>query len=354
MLMARLKAALVGCGQIAREHLNALSGLETVDILAVCDISPARAESTAERFGVQKWYTDYNEMLSDVRPNLVHVTTPPAPHFAIARSCLTAGLNVLCEKPITTDYQQFQELKQLAATNGCMLMENQNLRFHSSIRRMQELLASGDLGELLDVQVCISLNVVGPGSPYIDHNAPHFGLSLRGGVIGDFLPHISYLLHMFTGTAQEVRTIWSKRTADSPLPADEFRGFVKGVRATGYVTFSGNAAPNGYWVRLTGSRMHVEANLLEPPRFITRRQRAGEPALMSLIDGIAESRDVRRGSMRGFWRKLAGTSSYDGLPELIARIYHAIETQTPQPIPIDEIDETVSLVDRFTRPELQL
>lgn len=352
--MSELKGVLIGCGQIAREHLSALSKLEGVDVVAVCDLSPARAESTAERFAVGTWYNDYKKMLADVRPDLVHITTPPAAHFQIARSCLAAGLNVLCEKPITIDYPQFQELKQLAVTNDCMLMENQNLRFHSSIRRMQEFVASGELGELLDVQVCISLNVVGTGSPYIDHNAAHFGLSLRGGVIGDFLPHISYLVHMFTGTAEAIRTIWTKKTTGSPLPADEFRGIIKGERATGYVTFSGNAAPNGFWIRLTGSKMHVEANLFEPPRVITRRLRTGEPALMSLVDGITESRDVCRGSMRGFLRKLAGTSSYDGLPELIAHAYQAIKTKAAQPIPIDEIDATVSLVDYFTRPELQL
>src|SRR5271155_919702 len=98
--MGRLKCVLIGCGAIAREHLTALAELGTVEVAAVGDISAARAEAAAERFGVAKWSSSYEELLSDVRPDLVHITTPPSSHFSIAKSCLSAGLNVLCEKPI--------------------------------------------------------------------------------------------------------------------------------------------------------------------------------------------------------------------------------------------------------------
>src|ERR1039458_5268796 len=130
---------------------------------------------------------------------------------------------------------------------------------------------------------------------------------------------------MFTGSVVDLRTIWAKHTADSPLPADEFRGIIKGQRATAIVDFSGNAKPNGFWVRVVGTQMCVETNLFEPPRLTLRRFRAGEPALMSLLDGIVEARDVFTGTVAGFWRKLAGTSSYDGLPELIARVYGSLK-----------------------------
>jgi predicted dehydrogenase len=235
-----------------------------------------------------------------------------------------------------------------------MLMENQNLRFHSSIQRIQALVASGRLGDVLEVQIFLFLNLVGAGSSYVDENASHSALVLRGGVIGDFLPHIAYLAHIFTGSVADVRTIWTKHTANSPLPADEFRGLIKGERATAIVDFSGNAQPNGFWVRVVGTRMYAETNLFEPPRLIIRRFRAGEPALMSLVDGIAEACDVLMGAVAGFCRKLAGTSSYDGLPEMIARIYRSLEKHEVQPIPLDEIDDTARLVDRFTQPDLKI
>jgi predicted dehydrogenase len=352
--MSKLTSVVIGCGTIAREHLAALAKLENVEVAAVCDLSPARAEATAERFGISKWSSDYQQLLCDLRPDLVHITTPPSAHFSIAKSCLVAGLNVLCEKPITITYDDFRALKQLAIENRLVLMENHNFRFHSSIRRINDLISAGILGDILDVQVSLSLNILARGSPYIDQNASHFGLALRGGVIGDFLTHIAYLSYLFTGPIVDLRTIWTKRTVDSPLPADEFRGFIKGTRATASVVFSGNAQPNGFWVRVAGTRLHAEANLFEPRRLTLRRFRHGEPALMSLVDGIIESRDVLRGTVAGFWRKLGGVSRYDGLPELIGRTYRALENKQLQPVPLEEIDEVARLVDHFTRLEFRL
>src|SRR5260370_9563726 len=102
-----------------------------------------------------------------------------------------------------------------------MLMDNQQLRLHSSVLRIRNLLASGELGDLLDVQIFVSVNTRGD-SPYADRNAPHFSLSLRGGIIGDFLPHVAYLTHIFTGPVIDLRTLWTKRVVGTPLPPRRF------------------------------------------------------------------------------------------------------------------------------------
>jgi predicted dehydrogenase len=345
--MGKLTGVLIGCGAIAREHLSVLATLDNVEIVAVCDISAARAEAAAERFGIAKSYTSHRDLLAELKPDLIHITTPPASHLPIATDCLTAGLNVFCEKPMTVRYADFCALKQLASDNHCMLMENQQNRFHSSIQRIEELIRSGELGDVIEVQICLSLSITGADSPYVDENAPHFGLTLTGGVIGDFLPHIAYLVYMFTGKVLDVHTVWSKHKTSSPLPADEFRGMIKGERTTAYVSFSGNAQPDGFLVRVVGTRMRVEANLYEPPRLIVKRSRSGEPAVGTLIDGIAESRQVLVGSVAGFLRKLGGTSSYDGLKEMISKTYRTIELHEPQPISLDEIDAIAQLVGRL-------
>ncbi len=101
----------------------------------MCDLSAARAESTAERFGIAKWYTDHAKMLSETKPDLVHITTPPSSHYPLAKHSLESGFNVLCEKPITIEYSQFVELKRIAREKQVMLIENQNFRHHSAVRK---------------------------------------------------------------------------------------------------------------------------------------------------------------------------------------------------------------------------
>ena len=353
--MKRLRAAVIGCGAIAREHLAALGDLrDEIDVLAVCDLSAARAEATAERFKIANWFTDFEKMLDQFRPDVVHVATPPTSHFAIVKSCLNRRLNVLCEKPITIQYAQFEVLKRLAEEHNCVLLENQNLRFHSSVEHICQMLAAGQFGELVDVQVFFALNLIGPNSPYTDRNFPHFGMTLNGGVIGDFLPHIAYLTYQLVGPIADLRTIWHKRAKDTLLPWDEFRGLVKGERAAAYVGFSGTSKVNGYWIRIKGTEMHAEANLLEPPRLTFRQYHEGEPALASLFDGVRETRATLKGTVAAFWRKLAGTSSYDGLPEMIKRTYSSIAENKPPPISLAEIDAVAKLVDNFTKQTLQL
>lgn len=352
--MNLLKSALVGTGAIAREHLAALSELPNVKTVAVCDLSPARAEATAERFGVPAWYTDYRRMLLDHRPDLVHVTTPPPSHYAIVRDCIDAGLNVLCEKPITVEYAQFRDLRERASSRGVLLVENQNLRFHSSVLRIQELLRSGDLGEIVNVRVAIHLNVGARGSRYVDPNAPHPCLSMRGGAIADFLTHIGYLVHAFAGRLSVARSAWEKRDSSSPLPVDEFRALLRCDRSLATVAFSANAQPSGCWLAVSGTRAHAEANLFEPPRLTLRRVRPGAPPLATLIDGVAESRAILRGATAGFWRKLAGTSSYDGLPLFVSKVYAALEDGSPPPVTLDDVDEVARMVAAFTDTECSL
>lgn len=351
--MTKLTAILIGCGAIAREHLKALRNIPQVNVAAVCDLSPARAEATAERFQVKRWDTDYRNLLSQVRPDLVHIATPPSSHFAIASECLEKGLNVFCEKPITPSYTEYKSLRSLAEKNDAFLIENQNLRCHSSVLRIQKLIESGRFGDIVDVQILFSLPLTAAGSPYIDDDAPHFGASLPGGVIGDFLPHIAYLTLLFNGAVSEVRSIWRKQS-NSSLKIDDFRALVRGERASGYIGFCGTSNVTGYWLRVTGTELYAETNLLEPPRVTFRRHRSGEAALMSVVDGVAESRDVFFGTFKAFSRKLAGLSSYDGLEEFIRRIYAALSAENELPVSMQEIDESVRLVEALTSQGLRI
>jgi predicted dehydrogenase len=97
-----MKAALIGAGQIARQHLACLKTLPGVELAAICDLSPATAEAAAERYGISAWFTDHRAMLEKARPDVVHVTTPPNSHFRLAMDSLDAGAHVIVEKPATS------------------------------------------------------------------------------------------------------------------------------------------------------------------------------------------------------------------------------------------------------------
>src|SRR4051794_19432184 len=95
----RTRAAVVGVGAVAKQHLACLAALDGAEPVAVCDISSAVAESAAGRFAVPRHFTDHRTMLADARPDVVHVTTPPGAHFAVAMDALAAGAHAIVEKP---------------------------------------------------------------------------------------------------------------------------------------------------------------------------------------------------------------------------------------------------------------
>jgi predicted dehydrogenase len=346
--MTELKAAVIGTGRIARQHLQCLAQLPGVRTVAVCDLWQALAEATGERYGAIPAFTDHRRMLEETQPDVVHVTTPPNAHFRLASDALDSGANVIVEKPITPTYDEFLQLASKATTARRMLIEDYNYLFNKSVRRIKSLLDDGQLGEVVHVEVFICLDILGKGSPFADRNAPHPCLKMPGGAIADFLPHLASLAHLFVGAHEKVDTIWSKHRADSPLPSDEFRAQITAKRGTASLGFSANIQPDVFMLRVCGTRLRAEANLFEP-RLTVQRTRGGPKPLTPLLNGMSEARDIRRASVGGLWRKLSGgPGAYEGLWELLAQTYASLQTQTEPPLTLDQMAEVNRLVADLT------
>jgi predicted dehydrogenase len=338
-----MKAALIGAGQIARQHLACLRQLPGVELSAVCDLAPAVAECAAERHGIRAWYTDHAALLREVRPDVVHVTTPPTSHHRLALDALTAGAHVIVEKPVTATLEELQSLLARAREKGRALIEDYNYLFNTAPREIRRRVDSGEFGAVLHVDVLICLDILGP-SGFADPNAPHPCLTLAGGAIADFLPHLASLAHFFVGPHLRAHSVWTKRKP-SPLPYDEFRAVVEAERGTATLGFSASAQPDAFWLRVYGERMQAHANLFET-RLTFERVRSGPKPLRPVLDGLEEGRVVRRAAVGSLLRKFrGGPGSYEGLFELLARTYRSLANGAPLPVSPEQILEVNRLVD---------
>jgi predicted dehydrogenase len=167
-----VKAALIGAGQIARQHLACLKTLPAVELAAVCDLSPATAEATAERYGARAWFTDHRAMLETVRPDVVHVTTPLTSHFGPVIDSFNAGAHVIVEKPATPTFEELETLVQRAREAGRYLIEDYNYLFNQAPQEILRRIKSGEFGAVIHVEVLICLDILGP-SAFADPNSPH-------------------------------------------------------------------------------------------------------------------------------------------------------------------------------------
>ena len=167
-----VRAAVVGCGAISKEHLSFIAATPWIDLVGVSDLSPATREYAARRYGARQAYASLETMLAESRPEVVHVLTPPASHPAVAAACLEADANVICEKPIAPSAAELETLLEIATRRGLLIIERQNLRFNDHVLTIKQLIADGELGEILDVEVRIALDIASSAASSATRTSP--------------------------------------------------------------------------------------------------------------------------------------------------------------------------------------
>ncbi len=126
-----IKVCIISCGMIARSaHIPAYRTFpEDFEIVGVSDVVEEAAKKTAEEFGIPHYYTDSEQMLSTLRPDLVSVCVPNCFHKEYTELALSHGANVLCEKPLAMNGEDARSLFALAEKMGKTLMACQSMRF---------------------------------------------------------------------------------------------------------------------------------------------------------------------------------------------------------------------------------
>ena len=117
----RVRIAMVGAGSMANHvHYPSLASFDDVEIAAICDLDVQRLTTTADKYGVQKRYTDYRKMVEEIAPDAVYVIGPPQIMYDIWMWCLKEGLNLYIEKPMGITLHQAEMLAYMAEKKGCI------------------------------------------------------------------------------------------------------------------------------------------------------------------------------------------------------------------------------------------
>lgn len=149
--MKTIRTAIVGTGFMGRVHLEAVRRVEFVEAAAIAGRNEEAARRLGASFSVAA-VTDYRDVLRDPAIDAVHICTPNAQHYSMAKEALQAGKHVICEKPLTTTVAEAEELVSLAASQRLRNCVCHNLRYYPMVQQMRRLREAGDLGEILVVQ----------------------------------------------------------------------------------------------------------------------------------------------------------------------------------------------------------
>jgi UDP-N-acetylglucosamine 3-dehydrogenase len=166
---------------MGRHHVRILAGMASCELVGLADPN-AEKEALAGQYGAA-YFADYRALL-DTRPDLVSIAAPTALHYRIACDALDAGCHLLIEKPICASVEDAEQLMAKAEAAGRSIAIGHVERFNPAVRQLKEIVASGELGEILTVN---NLRV-----------GPYHGRILDTGIVLDLGTHdvdlISYLL----------------------------------------------------------------------------------------------------------------------------------------------------------------
>lgn len=155
-----MKIGIMGAGNIANSMATTVNGMgEEAELYCIASRSYEKAKAFAERYGIEKAYGSYEEMLNDPKVELIYVATPHSHHFENAKLCMEHGKNVLVEKAFTTDADKAKKLKSISKENNVYLAEALWPRYMPSRGIIDKILSEKPLGEISMATCNLSYNI---------------------------------------------------------------------------------------------------------------------------------------------------------------------------------------------------
>jgi predicted dehydrogenase len=348
-----LKVAIVGCGKIADSHAAQIQRIRGCRIVGVCDREPLMARQFYERFPVERYYADLGELLSDAKPDVVHITTPPASHFDLAKLCLERGSHVYVEKPFTLNLRDAEALVTLAGEKGLKLTAGHDDQFSHVARRMRSLVQSGYLGGSplhIESYYCYDLSEPGYARALLG-DKQHWVRRLPGKLLQNIISHgIARIAEFLTTDSPRVIahgfvSPLLRKLGETAI-VDELRVIIsEDERTTAYFTFSSQMRPSLHQLRLFGPQNglvldadHETLIALRGKRYQSYAEKFVPPVMLARQQLGNLATNLRTFLRRDFQMK-------SGMKFLIESFYHSIADGAPLPLSYREILLTARIMD---------
>jgi predicted dehydrogenase len=246
-----LRVAVIGAGGIAGTHMNYLSKMADVKLVAASDVREESLAKVKEQFKLEATYTDWNELLKRGDIDAVSVCTPNGLHKQPSIDALNAGCHVLVEKPIAMNATEGEEMLAAAKKNGKQLVIGFQWRFHQTAQMIKRAADEGMFGKILFVR----------SQALRRRGIPNWGVFGRkdlqgGGPMIDIGVHNMEMCHYIMGSPKPVAASGKIHTylgdkpsnIESSWPNWDWKSYTVEDLAVGHITFE------------NGAVMHVEAS----------------------------------------------------------------------------------------------
>ena len=149
--MKKYNWAILGTGNIAREMAVALNEVNG-EVYGAYNRNLDKARKFAEEFNVKNIYVNCDEMLKDKNIDIIYISTPHNCHYEYLLKAVNSGKHVLCEKAITVNSKQLDEVLELAKKKNVIVQEAMTIYHMPLYKKLRELVNSGALGKIKMIQ----------------------------------------------------------------------------------------------------------------------------------------------------------------------------------------------------------
>jgi predicted dehydrogenase len=201
---APLRIGVLGAARIAPMALIKPAKANTdVQVTAVAARDASRAQAFATKHGIARVHDSYETLIADPDIDAVYNPLPNGLHGRWTRAALAAGKHVLCEKPFTANAAEAREIADLATQSDRVVMEAFHYRYHPLALRVEEIIASGELGKLERVEAALCF-------PLPKFSDIRYNYSLAGGATMDAGCYAVHMVRTFGGETPEVVSAQAK------------------------------------------------------------------------------------------------------------------------------------------------
>jgi predicted dehydrogenase len=322
-------------------------------MVGVCDREPLMAKQLYERFPVEAHFSDVERMLSEARPDVVHITTPPQGHFDLAMLCLERGAHVYVEKPFTLYEEEARKIIACAQSKGLKVTVGHDAQFGTAARRMRALVETGFLGERavqIESYYCYEMGKSAYASALLT-DKKHWVRRLPGKLLQNVISHgIARIAEFLTTETPKViaygfTSPLLKSMGEKEI-IDELRVIIaEGESTAGYFTFSSQMRPPLHEFRVYGTENGL---ILDPDqetllkirgtRFKSYLEKFAPPAIFAKQNLQNLAWNVRAFLANDFHMT-------SGMKFLIESFYAAVRDEGPLPISYREIILTAHIMD---------
>jgi predicted dehydrogenase len=244
MVAKKLRIGFIGGGGISRTHMNYLSKMDDVELVAVSDISPAALEACSKEFGFSNCFKDYRDLLKIKGIDAVTVGTPNAAHYQPTIDALNAGKDVMVEKPMAMTAEEAADMVRVARKKKKLLVIGFQHRFAAAAQMFKRSIDEGHFGQILYAR-CLALRRRG---------IPNWGVFGRkdlqgGGPLIDIGVHMMEVAHYLMGSPRPVSAFGSAYTYLGDKPSDvacswpnwDYKSYTVEDLAVGMIRFENGA-----------------------------------------------------------------------------------------------------------------